>query len=121
MYLYPHKEFIEELVALGGLPNEIIQDKDMINFLEPILRNDFKASATYVHQKLWPLSIPLTVITGTEEPITMDEILLWQDEYTTAVDFIQMTGDHFFIFNHGAELINIISKKLHPLELSSYE
>ncbi len=121
LYLYPHKEFIEELVALGGLPDEIIREKDMINFLEPILRNDFKASATYVHKKIWPLSIPLTVITGTEEPITVDERLLWQDEFTTVVDFIQMTGNHFFIFNHSDELINIISRKLHHLELSTHE
>jgi surfactin synthase thioesterase subunit len=121
LYLYPRKEFLEEVRMLGGLPEELLKEPEMISFLEPILRNDFKASATYIHEAREPLNVPVTVITGTEESITEHDILLWQKDCACAVDFITMPGDHFFIFKHGHELIDIFSKKLQHLEFSSYE
>jgi external thioesterase TEII len=122
LYLYPQKEFINEVIELGGIPDGVFQYKDMVHFLEPILRNDFKVSATYVYKEDKPLDIPLTVITGTEEDITPEDILLWQKESSQEVDFKQMTGNHFFINDHETELIDIISKKLtQPLEIFKHE
>lgn len=121
IHLHPHKEFLDEVIALGGMPEEIAREADMLNFLEPILRNDFKVSATYVHQEHEPLDIPMTIVSGTEESITENDLLLWQKECTKTIEFIKMPGDHFFIFKHKAELVDIISKKLQSLEFSSYE
>lgn len=117
VYLYPQKEFINEVIALGGIPDGVFQYKDMLHFLEPILRNDFKVSATYVHKNHKPLNIPFTVITGTEEDITLEDVLLWQNVSVPVVDFRQMTGNHFFINDHETELIDIISDKLNPQPL----
>ena len=121
IHLYPQKEFLEEVITLGGIPEEIARETDMLYFLEPILRNDFKLSATYVHQKYEPLNISMTVVSGTEESITEDDLLLWQKECTKVVDFIKMPGDHFFILKRKTELVDVISKKLQSLEFSSYE
>ncbi|UOE51894.1 thioesterase domain-containing protein [Mucilaginibacter sp. SMC90] len=111
-HLYPHKEFIDEVIILGGMPDEILQDSAMMEFLEPIIRNDFKVSETYVHQAAEPLNIPFTVITGTDEDLTAEEVLLWQNESIEAVDFIQLQGDHFFIMQHKDFIINAIAEKL---------
>jgi len=111
-HLYPHKEFIDEVVILGGMPDEILQDNAMLEFLEPILRNDFKVSETYIHKAAEPLNIPITVITGTDEDLKTEEVLLWQNESIPAVDFIQLEGDHFFIMQHRAFIINAITEKL---------
>jgi surfactin synthase thioesterase subunit len=111
-HLYPQKEFIDEIIILGGMPDEILQDNAMLEFLEPILRNDFKVSETYVHQAAEPLNIPFTVITGIDEDLTAEEVLLWQKESISAVDFKQLEGDHFFIMQHKAFIINAISEKL---------
>jgi external thioesterase TEII len=111
-HLYPQKEFIDEIIILGGMPDEILQDNAMLEFLEPILRNDFKVSETYVHQAAEPLNIPFTVITCIDEDLTAEEVLLWQNESIPAVDFIQLEGDHFFIMHHKDFVINTISEKL---------
>jgi external thioesterase TEII len=111
-HLYPQKEFIDEIIILGGMPDEILQDNAMLEFLEPILRNDFKVSETYVHKPAEPLNIPFTVITGIDEDLTAEEVLLWQNESIPAVDFIQLEGDHFFIMHHKDFVINTISEKL---------
>lgn len=111
-HLYPHKEFIDEVIILGGMPDEILQDPGMLEFLEPILRNDFKVSETYVYQAAAPINIPFTVITGIDEDLTAEEVLLWQNESIPAVDFIQLEGDHFFIMQHKGFIINAITEKL---------
>lgn len=111
-HLYPRKEFIDEIIILGGMPDEILQDNAMLEFLEPILRNDFKVSETYVHKAAEALNMPFTVITGIDEDLTAEEVLLWQKESTQTVDFMQLEGDHFFIMQHKDFIINAISEKL---------
>ena len=107
----PHDEFIQEIKDLGGMPDEILASEDLLNYVEPILRNDFKVSETYVYQECPPLDIPVTVITGTEEDMEMEDILLWQKESKQAVDFRQMPGGHFFILQHVDAIMDIISEK----------
>jgi len=57
------------------------------------------------------LNIPLTVITGTDEDMELEEILLWQKESVLPADFRQMPGGHFFILEHVNEIMEIITDK----------
>jgi external thioesterase TEII len=110
--LLSKSEFINEIKNLGGMPDEILQNEELLNYLEPILRNDFKVSETYIHKDRAPLNIPMTVITGTEEDMKNEDILLWQNETNLPVDFKQMQGGHFFIFKHIDNILETISEKL---------
>ncbi len=111
-YLLSKKKFIEEIIELDGMPEEILQNEELLYYFEPILRSDFKLSENYIHKDHTPLNIPITVITGTAEDIEQDDILLWQKETIFKVDFKKMPGKHFFIFKHTQAIIDIISKKL---------
>jgi surfactin synthase thioesterase subunit len=111
-HLLEKEDFIEELKGLNGSPREILEDDDLLEYFEPILRADFKVSETYVYEKTDPLEIPFTVITGTDEDMNVVDIKLWQNESTLHVDFISMKGNHFFILDHSNEIVEIISKKL---------
>jgi surfactin synthase thioesterase subunit len=117
--LLPRDEFIKEIKELGGMPEEILKSEEMLNFLEPILRNDFSLSETYAYEAHAPLDIPLTVITGTEEDMEREDILLWQKESSQPVDFKELPGGHFFIMEHTEQLLEIISKRLN--KENSYE
>jgi surfactin synthase thioesterase subunit len=110
--LLPKLEFIQEIKDLGGMPDEILESEDMLNFLEPILRNDFSLSERYLHEESPVLNIPMTVVTGSEENMEKEDILLWQQESSLPVDFRQLPGGHFFILEHANKLVDIISKKL---------
>lgn len=106
------EEFIKEIKDLGGMPEEILQNDELLHFFEPILRSDFKACETYEHKSYPPLDIPFTVITGTEEDMEKEEIYLWQKESRKIVDFKEFPGDHFFIYNYIDEIMKIITEKL---------
>ena len=111
-HLLPRQEFIDEIKELDGMPEEILQNEELLYYFEPILRADFKLSENYIHQYHAPLNIPITVITGTEEDMEPEDIQSWQKETTYKVDFKKLHGKHFFIFKHTQTIIDIISKKL---------
>ncbi len=120
-HLLPKDEFIQVITELGGMPDEILQSQELLNYVEPILRNDFRVIETYRYQDHPPLNIPFTVITGTEEDIEANDILLWQKETNLPVDFKRMPGNHFFIFHHTDQLLKVISKKLYHSISNRYE
>lgn len=111
-HLLPKNEFIQELKDLQGMPDEILNNDELLEYYEPILRSDFKASENYIYKNCDPLDIPITVITGSEEDMEEEDIKLWQKETKQIVHFKSFPGGHFFIYNHAMEIVQIISNKL---------
>ena len=111
-HLLPKQEFIQELKDLNGMPEEILENDELLEYYEPILRSDFRASENYVYKNCEPINIPITVITGNEEAMEIADIELWQKETTHVVDFKRFPGNHFFIYDHIDAIIQIISNKL---------
>lgn len=112
-HLLNKEDFINEVRALDGMPEEILNNEELLYYFEPILRSDFKISENYIYQEKSPLNIPITVITGTEEDMEMEDIQLWQKETSHIVDFKRLPGKHFFIFQHAFKIVEIISRKLY--------
>lgn len=111
-HLLPRNEFIQELKDLKGMPDEILNNDELLFYYEPILRSDFMASENYIHEVADPLEIPITVITGKEEDMEISDIELWQKETIYEIDFRRLPGNHFFIYKYANAIIQIISKKL---------
>ncbi|MES2731618.1 MAG: thioesterase domain-containing protein [Bacteroidota bacterium] len=111
-HLLGKKEFMEEVKSLNGTLEDILQNEELLEYLEPILRADFKVIESYNHTEIPPLDIAITVITGTQEDMTMEDIYLWQKETSAAVNFIRMPGNHFFINQYPFEIIQVIARKL---------
>ena len=111
-HLMEKEAFLAEIKELDGMPEEILENEELLHYFEPILRSDFAASENYVHVDRPPLNIPITVITGTGEDMEASDIQLWQKETNFAVDFKRMPGKHFFIFQHTYKIIEIISRKV---------
>lgn len=118
-HLLNKKDFLEEIRNLKGSPDEILANEELLEYFEPILRADFKASETYRYQEFEPLEVPFTVINGTEEDATADEIQLWQKETSLPVDFHYRKGNHFFIFDDASAIVNIIANKLSDIDNQS--
>lgn len=112
-HLLNQQDFIAEIKDLGGMPDEILDNEELLYFFEPILRSDFKISENYVYEACAPLNVQITVITGTEEDMQPEDIQLWQKESTQLVDFKRMPGKHFFIYQHSFKIMEIISRKLY--------
>lgn len=109
-YLLPKEEFRAELKQLGGSPDEILSDDNLMDFFEPILRADFEAVETYDYQPTEPFSLPVHIIIGTNEKVTYEDAIKWQEETLQKIKVQQLPGGHFFIFDFVPEIINLISE-----------
>lgn len=111
-HLLSHDEFISSIQEMGGLPEEVLKHKELLEYFEPILRADFKASETYEHKTDTPLEIPITVMVGNEEDMEEADILEWQTETSHPMRLCKFPGNHFFIFEHEKEIGKIIESTL---------
>jgi surfactin synthase thioesterase subunit len=115
-YDLPQPEFFSVLKELGGCPEEILADEVMMEFFEPIIRADFEAVETFKYQPENPLHLPVEAMIGRSEDITEHEARLWEKETTGTFNLTYFEGDHFFIYQHEHEIINMIIKKLNHHE-----
>jgi len=97
----PNKAFWEEVSKLGGIPEELNNHPELIEYFTPILKADFRCIENYRYNKESPkLTIPIDVFYGSDEEITQEQAEAWQEETTTNVNVKKLKGNHFFIFDH---------------------
>ncbi|MDM8559406.1 thioesterase domain-containing protein [Candidatus Parabeggiatoa sp. HSG14] len=109
----PKKDFLDYLQKLGGLPGEILENAELMDFFEPILRADFQAIETYIHKPTSPFDIPMTIMHGLKDKdVTHAELLPWQQETRQPISIKSFTGGHFFIFEHLPHICRLFSKTL---------
>ena len=95
----PTEQFLAELkVRYGGLPEELLQDQEMLDFYLPILRTDIKLIETYRYRPRDPLSCPIMVTAGTRDQSVWNEALLaWGQHTASEVDVKRFEGGHFYL------------------------
>lgn len=112
-YDLPKDEFIEELKRLNGTPEEVIQSKELMELLEPILRADFEAIQRYQYLPAPPLGIPFVVMGGEDDWEVKREYLEGWRMHTTGSFSLQMfQGDHFFLHSQKEAVMRYISQVL---------
>ncbi len=114
------EELIEELKALDGMPEDVLNDEVLLDYCLPILRADFEAIETHKYVKEEKLDVPITCVIGKDENITTNEALAWQDETNNSFELKHYPGRHFFIFNYEKELIRLFCKTLNSKLVLSY-
>jgi len=108
-YLLAHERFMEELKRLGGVPREVYDHEELLNFLLPILRADFEIAEENGLECEPAVNVPIFAIMGDEEDY-VNEISNWKRFTYSRFDYKVLSGGHFFIFNHPCEIANIIKK-----------
>lgn len=108
IYALEHKDFVEELEKLGGVPPEVIANKELFSFFEPILRADFEIAEINDIVKEPAINAPLFAIMGSEEE-KADEISNWGRFTKSAFRSEILEGGHFFIHKHPQRLAAIIT------------
>ena len=111
-HLLPRPAFIKMLHDLGGCPSEILQNEDILNYFEPILRADFQAVETWQHRAEEPLPVPLVVLFGRDDDVDRDEASAWSLETSGSFHLHELDGGHFFIQHHWKKIASIIGTTL---------
>jgi surfactin synthase thioesterase subunit len=110
-YTLPIGDFVSMLKRMG-CPPDVLENDELMEVFEPVLRADFKANDTYTYERQPPFEVPITAIIGTQEETTPEEALEWQRETKQELTLTHFPGGHFFIFDHLPELGHLLSRTL---------
>lgn len=101
----------ERTIRFGAVPEKLISNKSFWRMYLPIYRADYAIIGKYSFEKLsFNVDIPATVFYS-EKDTPFDSMRKW-DKYFNRIEFIEYTGNHFFINEHLTEMTSEIKRKL---------
>jgi medium-chain acyl-[acyl-carrier-protein] hydrolase len=115
-HLLPAPEFIQELRALGGTPEAVLKESSLMELMLPVLRADFAAIETYKYQHEATLSCPITAFGAYEDKdVPLQELCGWRDQTHNEFRLQMFSGDHFYLLQKEAEVVQRIEGALNSL------
>ena len=112
-FLLPDAQFKEALRQLGGTPDEVLDNTELMDIYLPAVRADFALKEGYVHRPCAPFHCPITVFCGDRDnEAPPADVTPWQ--LLTHGRFYMRTfeGGHFFLHDHFPAFLGAISQSL---------
>lgn len=106
-------EFLKEISKFGGLPGEILEERELVDMFLPALKSDFIMLGNYSYEeKSKGLESDITVLTGKDDNIPIFELLEWRKHTKKECKFYTFSGGHFFIFDDVENVSKVINGTL---------
>ncbi len=101
--------FVNELKYYGGMPEEILKNPELLEVILPALRADFELLETYIYQNGEPLSVPISVSGGLDDPkVSRAYLEAWDQQTLMKFQLRLHSGGHFYLANHLPEVLKMI-------------
>lgn len=111
----PDQEFIAKITALGGIPPELLAQREFLDAMLPALRSDCTLSETYLCRSAPPLSCPVSAFGGlADQEVLPEDVRAWSRHTTGLFRAHLLPGDHFFINSARPLLLQLLMSELHP-------
>jgi len=109
----PEGEFKQALVTKFAMPQEAVANERWWNSIQHTLRSDINLLESYKLDDAAPLDVPVTVLGGADDPVTSRQALLdWSAFTTTDFSLRLFPGDHMYIKQHEAQVIEVLKREL---------
>ncbi|HEV2779518.1 MAG TPA: alpha/beta fold hydrolase [Actinophytocola sp.] len=109
----PVDRLVHELRRIGGTPDMVLGDPELLEAFLPLLRADFSVNETYRYRPTGPLPFPLTAFGGERDPRADEpEVRAWAAHTGARFGCRIFPGGHFFTETHAAELVGIMRAEL---------
>lgn len=107
----PDTAFLEALRRLGGMPDSLLADDDLVRMFLPVLRTDMRLAETYAREPGPPLAGPIMAFAAAGDRLTDDAgVLAWRRETTDVCELVFTGGGHFFL--DDAEFTGAVAARL---------
>ncbi len=110
----PDDEFLADLGELGGMPRELLENREIMQMLLPLLRADVALHETYEFREEAPLDCPITAYGGVADlKVSRENVEAW-GRHTGGPFVIRMfPGGHFFHQSERDEFLRVFSADLY--------
>ena len=109
----PDQGFLNKLCEYNGIPDEVLENTDLMRVLLPIIREDFRLIEQHRYQSAPPISVPISVFGGLKDKnVPIADLLAWSSHTSKAFRSRFFEGDHFFLFNDQPKIVSNIVEDL---------
>ncbi|WP_150659759.1 pandorabactin biosynthesis thioesterase PanD [Pandoraea sputorum] len=108
-------EVLAEMRALGGTPEALLAEPELMAMVLPVIKADFQMCGHYRRaspQARAPLSMPIHALAGRRDAFAPDVLDDWRCETTGSYTRTDFDGDHFFVRDDPAHLLAVIANGL---------
>lgn len=118
----PDAAFAQHIRSMNGMPQEILECPEWLDFFLPIIRSDFGLCERYRYRPASPLSCPITVFAGEDDAhVPLSQLDGWSQESTDHCHTRIFPGGHFFLFEHEAELLREMEHRLQRFDSAAMD
>ena len=97
----------------GGIPDDVLLDDELAEMFLPVLRSDLSMVERYRSRTAEPLSCPLVIYGGEQDPhADRADILAWTRETAAVCQVRQFSGGHFFIMSARDQVLAALRRDL---------
>jgi medium-chain acyl-[acyl-carrier-protein] hydrolase len=112
IHALPDPEFTAWLRRLGGIPDAVFQEPELLAYFFPILRADLEVNAATIAAGE-PLDCPITAMRGVaDDRVTAEQLDGWQAQTRAAFDREVFPGGHFFIQTARPAVLGSLAQRL---------
>tara|TARA_R110002033_G_scaffold156232_1_gene192528 strand:+ start:1827 stop:2630 length:804 start_codon:yes stop_codon:yes gene_type:complete len=106
-------KFIAELQRMNGTPSEVLENKEFMSFLLPLLRADFQIAETYRYTGITNFPLEVHVLGGEDDvDVPVENLPLWGNFFNNNVKVHTFVGDHFFIESQQDAVVRLVKQLL---------
>lgn len=105
----------ELLAELGGTPQEVLDDAELMDLLRPTLTADLELLADAASRPGAIVGCPIRAYGGTDDPlVSIDDLTGWEAGTSGPFSVRRFPGDHFYLAGLAPELLADIATHLRP-------
>jgi len=112
----PDEDFLRAVSSYGGIPGEVLQDRDLLAVTLPILRADFQISESYRFQPSGPVDSSATLFGSVrDEYVPEQDLLAWHSNVAGPCAYRRFPEGHFFINSYPSQVVEAVNDTLREL------
>ncbi len=117
MHRLPDEMFVAEIDRrYGGIPGQLLHEREVMALLLPGLRADIAALETHNPEPRPPLGMPITAFGGAHDPLTpVAHLEAWQGAGSGPFRMRLFPGGHFYLEAQSAAVLADLSATLAPM------
>ncbi len=109
----PTDRLVAELRRMGGTPDLLLSDPELLEAFLPMMRADFAVNEDYAYTDEPPLPVGLTALGGRTDPrATEPELRGWSAQTSARFACHLFPGGHFFAEQHAGQVLDIVRDEL---------
>jgi len=109
----PDPQFLDQLRRLGGIPDALFEQPEIMEIFLPVLRADVAVAESGPVGCEAPLAYPITAMGGlTDEKARLEELDAWRAQTSAAFDREVFPGGHFFVQSARTAFLGSLARRL---------